>query len=62
MCGPFLDAEYESFGTNRMKIVEPNEKDNQPVYPHQVWWTALGPKHNMTLPVRPGRFECPYCD
>ena len=28
-----LDAEYNSFGTNRMKIVEPDEKDVQPVDP-----------------------------
>ena len=26
-----------------MKVVEPNKDDIQPVDPHQVWWTALGP-------------------
>ena len=28
-----LDAEYNTFGMNRMKIVEPNDKDIQPVDP-----------------------------
>ena len=67
-----LAAEYESFGNNRMNVVEPNKDDIQPVDPHQVWWTALsGPGKrgevpsvwkNITLPVQPGRFECPYCE
>ena len=57
-----LNTEYETFGINRMKIVEPHDKEISPVDPHQVWWTAFGPQHYATLPMRAGRYECPYCD
>ena len=47
-----LSEDYQSFGTNRMNVVEPDETKIQPVDPHQVWWAAFGnTEPSVTIPV-----------